>query len=86
MRRIALIDRAERRRLEKIAQRSKDKRFSRRANAILLIYSWQSRKRVAVLLSAARSSVNRWCQQCKRVAKYTCFLNQIVIKFSHYFD
>ena len=62
MRRIALIDRAERRRLEKIVQRSKDKRFSRRANAILLIHSGQSRKRVAMLLSAARSSVNRWCK------------------------
>ena len=34
---ITSISRPERRRLEKIVQRSKDKRFSRRANAVLLV-------------------------------------------------
>ncbi len=63
MNRIALIDRAERRRLEKIVQRSKDKSFCRRANAVLLVHKGQSRKRVALLLSAARSSVSRWCKR-----------------------
>lgn len=62
MNRIALIDRAERRRLEKIVQRSKDKRFSRRGNALLLVHKGQSRKRVALLLSAARSVGSRWCK------------------------
>lgn len=59
---ITLIDRPERRRLEKIVQRSKDKRFSRRANAILLVHRGKSRTTVSKILSAARSSVNRWCQ------------------------
>lgn len=62
MKRITSIDRAERRRLEKIVQRSKDKRFSRRANAILLLHGGMSRALAAKLLSAARSSINRWCQ------------------------
>ncbi|QJR80102.1 IS630 family transposase [Alteromonas pelagimontana] len=62
MNRISLIDRPERRRLEKIVQRSKDKRFSRRANAVLLVSQGHTRSRVAKLLSAARSSVNRWCK------------------------
>lgn len=62
MNRISSIDRAERRRLEKIVQRSRDKRLSRRANAILLIHKGLSQKRVSILLSAARSSVNRWCK------------------------
>lgn len=61
MNRITLIDRAEQRRLEKIVQCSKDKRFSRRANAILLVHQGNSRAKVARLLSAARSSINRWC-------------------------
>ena len=38
MNRITSIDRSERRRLEKIVQRSKDKRFSRRANAVVLVH------------------------------------------------
>ena len=59
---ISLIDRPERRRLEKIVQRSKDKRLSRRPNAVLLVQKGQSRMHVAALLSAARSSVNRWCK------------------------
>ncbi|QUN04495.1 IS630 family transposase [Shewanella yunxiaonensis] len=63
MNRITLIDRAERRRLEKIVQRSKDKRFSRRANAVLLVHQGLSRQTVASLLSAARSSVNRGCSK-----------------------
>lgn len=62
MKRISLIDRAESRRLQKIVQHSKDKRFSRRANAILLLHYGHSKSKVAGLLSAARSSVNRWCQ------------------------
>lgn len=62
MKRITSIDPAERRRLEKIVQRSKDKRFSRRANAILLFSKGMSRTQAAKLLSAARSSINRWCQ------------------------
>ena len=57
-----MIDRAERRSLQKILQRSKDKRFSRRANAVLLVHNGHSRSQVALLLSAARSSVNRWCK------------------------
>lgn len=62
MSRISLIDRPERRRLEKIVQRSKDKRFSRRTNAVLLVHKGHSRTDVAQLLNAARSSVNRWCK------------------------
>jgi hypothetical protein len=41
---ITLIDRPERRRIGKIVQRSKDKRFSRRANAILLVHQGNSRQ------------------------------------------
>lgn len=62
MNRITSIDRPERRRLEKIVQRSRDKRFSRRANAILLVHKGKSRAEVARTLQAARSSVNRWCK------------------------
>ena len=54
MNRIALIDRAERRRLEKIVQRSKYKCLSRRAYEVLLVHKGQSRNYVAALLSAAR--------------------------------
>lgn len=63
MSRITSIDRAERRRLQKIVQGSSDKRLSRRANAILLISRGYSRRRAAELLHAARSTVNRWCQR-----------------------
>lgn len=63
MSRISLIDRTARRRLQKkIVQCSKDKRFSRRANAVLLVHDGHSRTHTASLLSAARSSVNRWCK------------------------
>lgn len=62
MNRITSIDRPERRRLEKIVQRSKDKRFSRRANAVVLVHKGRSRAEVAKVLAAARSSVNRWCK------------------------
>ena len=56
-----MIDRSERNHLE-IVQRNKNKRFSRRANAVLLVHKDQSRKRVELLLSAACSSVSRWCK------------------------
>ena len=53
MNRITLIDRAERHRLEKIVQRSKDKRFSRRANAVLLVHQGLSRQTVVSLFYAS---------------------------------
>ncbi len=62
MNRLSKIDRPERRRLEKIVQNSKDKQLSRRCHAILLVHQGFSRKKAAVLLSAARSSVNKWCK------------------------
>lgn len=62
MNRLSKIDRPERRRLEKIVQRSKDKRFSRRCHAVLLVHQGYSRKATSKLLRAARSSVNTWCK------------------------
>ena len=64
MNRVISIDRPERRRLEKIEQRCKDKRFSRRANAVVLVHKGKSRAEVAKVLAAARLSVNRWCKWC----------------------
>lgn len=57
---IAAIPRAERRRMHKAIQTTKDKGFSRRLMALLMLNKGHSVTEVHELTGAARSSVNRW--------------------------
>jgi hypothetical protein len=47
-------------RLKKIVQWNPNRPLARRANAILLLAKGKSKTKIAELLQAARSSVNRW--------------------------
>ena len=63
MKRITCIRNSQRRRLKKVVQRDKDKRLSRRVNAILLVHSGRNITEVAEILNTARSSVSNWCSR-----------------------
>ena len=54
------IPRPVRRRLKKIMQKSKDIKYARRSQAILLLHAGHTVSEVARLLCAARSAVNHW--------------------------
>lgn len=57
---IALLDRAERRRIHKAIQRTPDKGFAQRLMAILLLAQGKTIIAVSDATGAARSSIGRW--------------------------
>lgn len=57
---IAPIPRNERRQMQKIVQKTRDKDYARRLTAMLMLHEGSPVSRVAKTLCAARSSVGRW--------------------------
>ncbi len=60
---IAPIPRGERRRMKKAIQTTKDKDYARRLIALMQLHEGRTIVDVCRIISAARSSVGRWCQR-----------------------
>ena len=64
---LPVLPRAERRRIEKIIHKTKDKEHARRLTAILMLHQGHTILSVHRLTAAARSSIQRWLswyQEC----------------------
>ncbi len=66
---ITKLSRPVRRRLKRVVQKSKDRRYARRAHAILLLHEGYTVSEVSRLLSAARSAVQDWRKRFERLGE-----------------
>jgi len=66
---ITKLTRPVRRRLKRVVRKSKDRRYARRAHAILLLHEGYTVSEVSRLLSAARSAAQDWRKRFERLGE-----------------